>query len=220
MFESAVSMIAHGIIVFNLSKMRGRETVCSRVPDLPGVYAWFQNYQPPAPETSSPDAFARYLYEQATRVHCLPRTGRIAPLYEVELRSRKEMTPGKVDSLAKLCESVDFRRSVATLLRSAMFFQQPLYVGKASHLPARIHQHLSASGELRRRLAGVGIDIDATWLVCMPIEGMDCLTDIPEPTIDESSGSSEAEEPAFSTEIVLEDLISKLFHPLFTGRYG
>ncbi len=67
MFESAVTTLAEGIVLINLTRLRGTEAVCSRVPAEPGVYAWFKGYQPPPPETSTGKEFATYLGEQATR---------------------------------------------------------------------------------------------------------------------------------------------------------
>jgi hypothetical protein len=220
LFESAVSTIAEGIILLNLARIRGTEAVCSRVPSQAGVYAWFQNYEPPDPETANAETFAEYLHTQATRPHCIPRIGRIAPLYEVELRSRKEIGRRKLESMLQLCASSTFRRAVTTVLGSAIFFQQPLYVGKGSNLPARIRHHLAPASELRRRLGKVGIDIDRTWLVCMPIEGFDCEDDVFEGGEIGQAPFDVETESTLPTELVLEDLFSKLFHPLFTSRYG
>lgn len=215
MFESPVSTIADGIILINLAKIRGVQAVCNRVPSQPGVYAWFQNHHPPIAATSTAKEFADYLIDQATREHCLPRRGRIAPLYDVQLRSAKQFEKQKRESLLALCASEAFRNAITTVLQTAIFFQQPLYVGKASHLPSRIRQHVATGSPLRQRLEAVGIEIERLLLICMPVE--DFAANETESGPDTESADADALLPA---ELVVEDLFSKLFHPLFTARYG
>ena len=215
MFESPVSTIANGIILINLAKIRGAQAVCARVPSQSGVYAWFQNHHPPSPATSTAEEFADYLIDQATREHCLPRRGRIPPLYALELRSAKQISPYKRDTLLTLCGSATFRSAMTTVLQSAIFFQQPLYVGKASHLPTRIRQHVEPGSVLRQRLETVGIDIERLLLICMPVDGLVADETEVQPDIE----PNETDE-SLPTELVVEELFSKLFHPLFTARYG
>lgn len=212
LFKSPVTHISEQVILINLARIRGVEAVCARVPSEPGVYAWFKNYLPPDPVASTAEEFADYLINEATREHCLPRHGRLAPLYAVELRSSKQIATVKRDAICRLCTSLNFRRTIAEMLGTSIFFQQPLYVGKADCLTDRIRQHIAIGSKLRRRLSKVEIDIDRSLLVCLPVERVSYSTE---------HSSGEANEDEFlSSEAVVEELLSKLFHPLFTARYG
>ena len=204
--KSAVSVLSPGLVLIDLSKIRGRAAVCARIPDEPGVYSWFRRYDLPPPATSNADEYATYLLGLLSRPHCLPRIGSIRPLFEVELRSRRQPSERKSESLRKLCQSPSFREVTAMALDAAIFFEQPLYVGKASRLAERIAQHLAPESDLRLRLQKVDICIDRSLLLYMVLPAS------PDPIPGDSD--------VLSAEQVLEDLLSRLFHPLFTARYG
>lgn len=210
MLEPVVWSIAERITFIDLSRIRGQQAVIARVPSEAGIYAWFYNYLPPDVDSTSASEFADYLLHEATRPHCVPRFGKLPPLYEVELRSKKDFSRAKRESLLRLCEGRRFRSGISQILKSAIFFQQPLYVGKAAHLPTRISNHLSPGSKLRTRLARVSIDLDSAMLACMSVAG----------GVDGDREDDRTNAPEPSEEEVLEDLFSKLFHPLFTIRYG
>jgi hypothetical protein len=213
--SETISRIGDNLILIDVSRVRGVDAVCARVPKCPGVYAWFNRFAVPDPQTSSPEVFADFLCASAEKPHCQPRHGRLPPLYEVELRSRKTVNPAKRESLLQHCQSESYRRFFAQMLGLSLLFQQPLYIGKATNLATRIAEHLEVDSDLRTRLAQVEMSIDRTWLLLV-------LT----PNLDDEPGAP-TDMPRVSTlpvlhdpELVTEEVLSKLFHPLFTIRYG
>src|SRR5262245_9781381 len=113
LFANQVTQIADGIILLNLTKIRGgRSSIIDRIPNVPGVYAWFRSFNLPSASNSTAEAFAQYLIEQAQAKHCLDRRGSLPPLYEIVLRSRKQVSAGKQASLLRLCESQQFRENI------------------------------------------------------------------------------------------------------------
>lgn len=232
LFEKQVTEIADGIILLNLQKIRGgRAAILDRIPNLTGVYSWFRSFDLPPPANADPKVFAQYLISQVESKHCLDRRGNLPPLYEVILSSHKRLSKNKQAALLKLCESQQFRANIASILQISFLFQQPLYVGKAKDLAERINDHLQPESVLRTRLAEVGIIPSECWLlfVLLPSE-----PDVAMPTPDASAtstmapdaeaGDAEAgdaeEDTALTPEVVVEDVLSRLFHPLFTDRYG
>lgn len=209
MFDLPASYVTQNILLVNLACLRGATAICDRIPAQPGVYAFFKTFSPPEPESSDAEAFASYLINQATAPHCLPRDGRIKPLYGVRLSSRKTVSATKRQQLIRKCASPHFRVAVATALKYSLFFEQPLYVGKSSCLRKRIRQHLAAESALRSRFKKVGIDIFQSRLICLQLA-----------TLDQPAEGSETDLPDDSGESPLEEILSKLFHPLFVQRYG
>ena len=202
MFSQQVTRLSDSIVVLNLAKIQGgRNAVIARVPDSPGVYAWFRNLTHAGSDISSSDRFADALIDLIESKHCLDRRGRIKPMYEVVLRSKKSLSETKKDALREYSRQSDFRDQLMEILQYALLFQQPLYVGKASDLAVRVNDHLAPSSSLRNRLSQAGIEIDTCWLMYVTLR-------------DEST------EGLPSRELVIEDLLSRLFHPLFVHRYG
>lgn len=201
LFDSDVTRLADNIVVVNLRKLNGgANAAVSRVPPARGVYAWFEAYDNLDPSLSG-TAFSQRLVEMAERKHCLDRRGRIKPLYQVTLESMKTIPKNKKLSLSELCEDPNYRAEISSILTLSLLFQQPLYVGKAQDLRARISEHLDQTSKLRRRLELVGIKLENCFLLYAT------LRDDYESTI-------------HSVELTTEDLLSRLFHPLFTERYG
>lgn len=207
MFHHAVTRLSDNITVMNLAKIQGgRSAITARLPAIAGVYAWFQNHteQLTDGEPQDPTALATLLVELAENKHCIDRTGRIPPLYEVILRSRKRMPREKKDALHRLCDDASFRKQIQSVLSLSFLFQQPLYVGKATSLTSRIDQHLSANSHLRSLCRSVNIEIERCWLLFV--------------TMDAFTHSSEDDE--LTAENTVEDLLSRMFHPRFTSRFG
>lgn len=111
---------------------------------------------------------------------------------------------GKASALATLCESVEFRQYIVSLLsKNPLVFQSPLYIGKTDDLRSRTHQHLSGESGLKERLADAQVDLRRCVLVWTP------MPQVPGLSSDETS-----------VNLVVEELLSKLFVPPFTLRYG
>jgi hypothetical protein len=219
LFDRQVTHIGEQQVLLNLQLIRGgRSAIVSRVPKCPGVYSWYRSFACPPPATTSAELFANYLIEQATARHCLDRRASVPPVYEVVLRSHKRLSEQKQESLTKLCESPRFREDIAAVLRSAFLFQQPLYIGKAEELATRVDEHLQAGSVLQERLGEVGIQLRDCWLLCvlLPDLGLGGAS----PATPATSPDPNGVEESLSPELVVEDLLSRLFHPLFTQRYG
>jgi hypothetical protein len=213
MFDLPASTVAPNILLVNLACLRGAAAICDRIPAQPGVYAFFKTFSPPDPESSDAEAFASYLINQATAQHCLPRDGRIKPLYAVRLSSRKTVSASKRQQLIRMCESPSFRVAIDTALKHSLFFEQPLYVGKSNCLRKRIRQHLAPESTLRSRFKKVGIDIFQSRLICLQLDALAGALGPPPDAV-------EADVPDETGESPLEEILSKLFHPLFVQRYG
>ena len=213
MFDLPTYNVAPNSLLVNLACLRGASAVCERIPAQPGVYAFFKTFSPPDPESSDAESFASYLINQATAQHCLPRDGRIKPLYAVRLSSRKTVSASKRHQLIRMCDSPAFRVAVGTALKYSLFFEQPLYVGKSNCLRKRIRQHLAAESALRSRFDKVGINILQSRLLCLQL---DVLSDASEPLGEDVA----VDAPQEAGESALEEILSKLFHPLFVERYG
>lgn len=201
MFDDAVSTFGDCITVVDFGKLNGGATArVARIPHLSGVYAWFQSHKLTSEfvKDSSPQTFAAKLFEMAERKHCLSRKGRIKPLYQVTLQSKKTIAVGKKKLIEDLCHKDVFRTEIAQILRLSVLFQQPLYIGKATNLRQRTRDHLQGRSDLKARLNSVGINLDICWLMYATIST----------AMDESA------------ELAAEELLSRLFHPLFTKRYG
>ena len=69
----------------------------ARVPSQAGIYAWFKNYQPPSPGTSTADEFAACLFGQTMSLKNAPTRDALAD-------RRASMTSGDnwLDKLSKL----------------------------------------------------------------------------------------------------------------------
>lgn len=110
------------------------------------------------------------------------------------------------------------------LLDNALLFQQPLYIGKATDLYLRIRNHLGEGSILRERLRIAGHNIDRCRLLI--VRTSDDSSSFATETIDEDECGSEFFEESDSEfsevdlENLLEDILSRLFLPSFTLRYG
>jgi hypothetical protein len=223
LFDRQVTHIGEQLLVLNLQMIRGgSREILGRVPRCPGVYSWYRSFSCPPPDATSPEAFAEYLIQQALTKHCLDRRARMPPLYEVVLRSEKRITNAKQQAISRLCESSRFRQDMSSILGWAFLFQQPLYVGKANELTTRIEEHLQTGSVLQERLEQVGIQVRNCWLLCVllpecDLAPTDAATTTPATSLD---GNDEDENISLTPELVVEDLLSRLFHPLFTQRYG
>jgi hypothetical protein len=223
LFDRQVTHIGQRLLVLNLKMIRGgSHEILSRVPRCPGVYSWYRNFSCPPPDTTTPKAFSEYLIQQALAKHCLDRRANVPPLYEVVLRSKKRVSNVKQQAITKLCESRQFRQDMSAILNLAFLFQQPLYVGKAEELTTRIGEHLQAGSVLQERLEEVGVQVRNCWLLCVLMPGLGTASSVETPVIPVTTteGGDEDDTVSLSPELVVEDLLARLFHPLFTQRYG
>ena len=113
-----------------------------------------------------------------------------------------------------------FRQLLLTLLENSLIFQQPLYIGKANNIHARISDHLKGASVLRRRLNDAGHDIDNCRLLLLYIRGEPSSLEVESDSIELDDDDSEIEGTQSTTEVLIEDIVSRLFLPTFTARYG
>jgi hypothetical protein len=190
-----------GVQVVECAKINGgTRPILEKVPDTAGVYAWFKSFSPPDPHTATPDEFFQYLIKETSLPHFIPRSAPIRPVYRVKLSSHRQYSEAKSALLRSLCNEAGFRKFIADLLRErGLIFQQPLYIGKADPLRGRVEAHLTGRTPLLRRLDTVGINLLCCTLVYVEVPTF--VTDL-------------------DTSLQIEELLSKLFCPPFTVRYG
>jgi hypothetical protein len=175
-----------------------------RIPHVPGVYAWHRSYHQIITSLSSEDCLSQ-IRTEINKDHCLPRSAKLGPLYQVRLKSKRHL--GKQTAIEEALRHSTFRESVNSALQAAMLFQAPLYIGKASlSLRTRTEQHLDGTSGLKERLNNAGVDIRRCSLII----------------IESAQSSAPPHETAThgDTELLFEEILSKLFLPTFTEKYG
>jgi hypothetical protein len=174
------------------------------VPGVPAVYSWHRRFRPPAPEHQQAEEFAAYVLSEIARPHAVPRQARVGPVYRVHLESERSLPEGKIADLLRFCADLTFRRELHALLADhADTFAPPLYVGRTRSLRKRLHQHFLGETGLRERLQTAGIEITTARVRYVDLSAL----------YDEN----EDDDAAIA---VIEDVLSRLFFPPFTVRYG
>ena len=215
-----VSQISEDMHLLDLSRIRGGGgAILDRLPQgVPGVYAWFRTYQLPD-EGKSTTEFLTCLLGHLDLPQFAPREASIPPGTMVRIESRPSRPTGKLPTIERLCLQPDFRELLRRLLARSIYFQQPLYVGKAACIRTRIGQHLREESPLRLRLARIGIQLEYCRLLVHSLPGG-------ADAADDHDGDPEAvatvseDDDEFTTENVLEDILSRLFSPAFGLRTG
>jgi hypothetical protein len=211
--NNAVQELSDNVILYDLSKIRGTNAILSRVPqDFSGIYVWYRRFSFDQSAFDDPEAFVAAVLNELCKDHCAEREGQLPPMYKISLKPETYFS--KEDSLRKFASNETFRQHVLTLLENSLLFQQPMYIGKATNLYNRIRSHLREGSKLRERfnLAGHNIDQCRLLLVGMPPE----LSS----QYDQQNSDLESELPEAESEQLVEDILSRLFLPSFTLRYG
>jgi hypothetical protein len=176
----------------------GSESILAKVPDVAGVYAWYRRIVPPDPENASGRQYAEFIAAEIRQPHMLSRSASLASVFKMQLSSRRRLSSAKLEPLEHLCENLSFRRLLYELLTSeSLLFQQPLYIGKANSLRQRISDHLMGRSPLRQRLARAGVNIEQSVLSYIEVN------ELPQ-----------------DTNLMLEEILSRLFYPPFVERMG
>lgn len=200
--EIATELAGDRIKVLNLARIGGSdEAVLRCLSDEPGVYAWFKNFAEldATVENQDPHAFYSSLHAHITAKQCIDRKGSIPPLYRLKIKSRSRLSKSKLAQLLKQSAVADFRRELHEVLAVSLLFSGPLYVGRASNLKKRINDHLSGKTDLRANLKRGGINIRHCWLAILRL-----------PVTAELS----------ERDNLVEDVLSRLFRPSFSEKYG
>lgn len=215
--DKPVQEIGKDVFLYNLSKIRGIDAVLSRVPETwSGVYVWYRSFVSDSKLVEDPERFSEFILEELYKKHCSSREASIPPSYGVVLKPQS-LFP-KEDLLRKFSKDKSFRELVLCLLDNALIFQQPLYIGKSENLRSRISSHLKETSVLRSRLREANHEIDQCKLLLIKTGEYQLKIDkdIDETVIDED----ESELPEKESEKLIEDILSRLFLPSFTLRYG
>jgi len=208
-----------GAVLLRLSEfVRGADSVLVRVPEAPGVYAWYRDVKI---DPSSPEALFQSLIAEIESPKFLPRTSSIPPVYEVSIRSLTTMSNGKKALLRRELEDPSFRAQLLTAISTAIMFQAPLYIGKTKNLRRRVKQHLKPFSTLGQRLDSVGISLMQSNLLLIPVSSTSDQDSggTLSPSVEETTDPTDSEQES-DAETLFEEVFSKLFTPNFTVRYG
>ena len=203
-----------GAVLLRLSEFfRGAESVLVRVPETPGIYAWYRDIKI---DTTSPESIFQSLMAEIESPKFLPRTSSIPPVYEVSIRSLTTISNSKKAALKKELEDPMFTAQLVTAINTVTMFQAPLYIRKTRNLRRRVKDHLKPLSTHGQRLDSVGISLLQSNLLLIPISGSDKEA----PEIEQLSMDDSNDVPESDAETVFEEVFSKLFSPNFTVRYG
>jgi hypothetical protein len=216
--DSPVKELSEQIFLYNLSQMRGTEALLSRIPkNKGGVYAWYRYFDLDRKAREDPDRFVNFILQELDKEQFASRETRLPPAHKITLQSDTYFAKKSV--LQELSLDPSFRKLIFMLLDKSLIFQQPLYIGKATNLYSRIYTHLKEGSILGDRLAKSGHNISQCRLLV--IQTSDCSSNINiEEIIEDESTSEDIEFSQPPSEQLVEDILSRLFLPSFTLRYG
>lgn len=172
--------------------------------DTPAVYAWFLDLTLSPAALTSKDNFVDTVLQLFEKPLSEKRESRINPFYEVGLTIKpKRLSRKKEEALRQYAENEDVREEIGRALEAMIFWQVPLYIGKASRLVDRVLDHVNRESALAERLETMGLEIQDCLLAYMPISNRD-----------------EEETSLIPLEQLVEDIITKLSTPGFVRRSG
>lgn len=223
-----VNVISEDLITINLALLGSPLKVLNLLPDnQPAVYAWHRNYNLPNPQKTTAQIFYESLLQEIYKPHSIKREAKLPPAYKLELHPYTHISKTKKDALRAHCEKESFRKTLHSTLENSILYSQPLYIGKSKDIKKRTEQHLAHDSQLRSRLSTANINISKCKLLINltteepPSESLDIdsqdeytedINQIDEFDADQQNSTSE--------ELVIEDILSRLFLPSFTIRYG
>ncbi len=220
--NDAVQQLSENVVLYDLAQMRGNSAVLSRIPEnIGGVYAWYRRFELDPAAKDDPEVFVQYILEELCKDHSAPRETRLPPAHRIRLQA--ETSFSKELLLKELAADSSFRQLLFMLLNNSLIFQQPLYIGKATNLYSRIRSHLCESSILRERLATAGHKINRCRLLI--IHTSYSTSNIAPDAIDDDDEldnqvDGDYECPEQASDKLIEDILSRLFLPSFTLRYG
>lgn len=213
--DEDVQELATDVLLCDLTKLHGKHALLSKIEEnIGGVYVWYRRFQFDEETLKDPAKFVEYILGEVYKQHSAVREARLAPAHRLRLSA--DTVFSKKEHLETYANNPSFRLFLSNLLENSLIFQQPLYIGKTNDFHARIGKHLSGSSSLRRRLKEAGHDIDSCRLLLLYMR--DDPTVAEGETDDEDDPTAEGLQPM--TQSLVEDIISRLFLPTFTVRYG
>ena len=213
-----VQRLGENAFFYDLSKIRGTDAILNRIPNrISGVYAWYRNFQLSASAADNSEVFVSSILEELFKPHCITRETRLPPSHKLIIEPKTVLSENKKEALRYYADNPVFRELLISLLNNCLIFQQPLYIGKAVNLKNRIRNHLNVDSLLRTRLQEAEHDIEECRLLIIG-----CSEDLNYINLD-SVNTEEDEESEISQltpEVLIEDILSRLFLPSFTIKYG
>lgn len=190
--------ISENIAILNIRKIKGTQAIQARLPEgAGGVYAWYKSFHNLTNEPSSKHEFHKNLQKELENKQFLPRKTHLPPQYGIELFSDPVLSDSKKALIEKNCQSDDFVNVLKEAFTFSIFMQTPLYVGKTNNFRTRVGDHLSGKSKLRQRLSQADIDIKKCLFLYITTKHNDD-----------------------DHELAIEEVMSRLFTPSFTKRYG
>nr|WP_228014394.1 GIY-YIG nuclease family protein [Fortiea sp. LEGE XX443] len=219
--SDAVQQLGENVVLYDLTQMRGNNAVLSRIPDnIGGVYAWYRRFEIDANAINDPEVFVDYILGELYKDHSAPRETKLPPAHRIKLEP--ETSFSKELLLKELAADPSFRQLLFMLLNNSLIFQQPLYIGKATNLYSRIRSHIREGSILRDRLADAGHKINKCRLLIIHTS-YDTST-VSDSVDEDDELDNQIEEDyecsKFASDKLVEDILSRLFLPSFTLRYG
>lgn len=220
--NEVVKQLNENVFLYDLAQMRGNSAVLSRIPEnMSGVYAWYRRFELQPDARHDPEVFTASVINELSKEHSATRNAKLPPCHKIKLQS--ETTFSKEAALKEFSADPSFRELLFMLLDNSLIFQQPLYIGKAANLYSRIRSHLQEGSILRERLGTAGHNINRCRLLLIytsPITS-NLSPDITEEEDEfDSQLYEDCEFSSLSSERLVEDILSRLFLPSFTLRYG
>ena len=210
--------LGENAFLYDLSKIRGIPAILNRIPDnMPGVYAWYRNFNIDSTANNNPETFVSNILHELYKSHCVTRETRLPPSHRLIVKPETILSQRKQEALKYYADNSDFRELLITLLNNCLLFQQPLYIGKASNLKTRISNHLGVESMLRKRLENAEHDLEECRLLLLFCSEDTNYSTLESITIEEDG---DCEVSHIEPETLIEDILSRLFLPSFTIKYG
>ncbi|WP_344707151.1 hypothetical protein [Sphingomonas swuensis] len=140
----------------------GAFAACERLPNSPGVYAFFS--PPPVLPTSDADEFMGALNTLIEQRASPSLSARAGSLHQLTLDNFSQLSDHKQEKLREYAEDPRFREELAIIVSRCLPLKAPLYVGQTTVLQSRIKQHLSPSSNLAVRLRSTGLSVDRCFV--------------------------------------------------------
>lgn len=219
--NEVVQRLGENAFLYDLSKIRGTKAILDRIPDsMSGVYAWYRNFKIDASALNDSDVFVSNILQELYKPHCITRETRLPPSHKLIVKPETILPQRKQEALKQYSINSDFRELLITLLNNCLLFQQPLYIGKANNLRYRIRNHLNIDSVLRKRLKDAEHDLDSCRLLIVGYSQFTYYNDLKSLEDTETEEDNENEFSELEPEILIEDILSRLFLPSFTLNYG
>ncbi|HEY9769447.1 MAG TPA: hypothetical protein V6C71_13290 [Coleofasciculaceae cyanobacterium] len=216
--NDVVQRLGENAFLYDLSKIRGVSAILNRIPDnMSGVYAWYRNFKIDDSAINNPEVFVSSILQELYKPHGVTRETRLPPSHRLIVKPETIFSEHKQKALKDYANNDLFRELLITLLNNCLLFQQPLYIGKASNLKNRIRNHLGVESVLRERLKDAEHNLEQCRLLILSCsENLNYCSseDI------EAEQNNESEFPQLEPEALIEDILSRLFLPSFTNKYG